>query len=528
MRRADTPVDAAPPGEPAWVMTVLAVVLAAQALLLAAWAWPAPLQDLPNHLARAGAIADLVFDGGARFGNWYEFHWAFAPYVLADVGAALGMQLLGAEATGRLLVALAAVCVPLGTTYCARALGASRPAAALAGLASGVLALDYTLAAGYLAFKYSAGLSLVALGCLVRAVDAPTHGRIVALAMASVATYLLHLSGFVMFVAGAGALAAAELLERRRIPRGAVAGLVAAVALGALHLFAAAGGEAGPAYHFGTPAEKLHGALQSLSMGEGGGERAIDLVALALICMAAVPAALMALRGDIRARRVLWLGASALATYALLPQSQPGFTYDTDLRALPQVIGFLAIASVLAIEPGTAAVRLAALSLSGLAACQVAVLSGPLRADALRVSVLREAQAALPPGARVFPVVSVDLGARLNPLLHAAAYATVDRSAFVPYVFAGHAGGHLGHFRLRAGAEPVIDHRWYGVAGIVPDAAQLASRYDHVTATLPWDARRLGLCLERLGPMDATAVAATYRICVLATAEGRPSTPSRL
>jgi len=518
MTRMPPPLHATSASEAAWTLPALAAVLLGQAMLLAAWAWPAPLQDLPNHLARAAAIADLVFGSGARFGAWYEFHWAFAPYVLADVGAAAGVHLLGADTTGRLLAALAAIAVPAAVAGCARALGASRPAAALAGLASAVFALDYTLAAGYLAFKFSAALSLVAVGCLARAIDAPTPGRVAALAAASVATYLLHLSGFVMFVAAALALTAAELYERRRMVRGVAAGLAVAAAIGAAHLLLASAGDPGPAYQFGTPAEKLHGALQSLSMGPGPAERGIDLAALAVVGAGVVLAAFAALRGDGRARRALWLGASALGAYALLPQSQPGFTYDTDLRALPQLTGFAAMALALAIERRRVAGNRVALGLVMLAVGQIAVLAMPLRADALRVAALREAQQALPAGARVFPTVSVDLGARLNPLLHAAEYAVMDRAAFVPYVFAGRAGGHLGHFRLRAGSEPIVEHRWYGVDGLQPDRARLLSQYDHVTATLPWDAQRLGSCLQ---PLRETAAAATYRITGPRGSDGR-------
>lgn len=515
MTRSGSPEEAASAAGP---LRVLAAVLTAQALLLAVWAWPAPLQDLPNHLARAVAIADLVFDGGAHFGNVYAFHWAFAPYVLADVAAAAGVHVLGSETTARLLVALAAVAVPVAVSACARALGASRAAAAVAGLAAAVFALDYTLAAGYLAFKYSAAASLLAVGALARAIDAPTTRRIAALAAAVVVTYLLHLSGFVMFVAAATALACAAWIERRRIPRGAVAGLAMAGTLGVLHLLLSAGGDAGPAYHFGTLGEKLHGGLQSLSMGGGRTERVIDLAALALVGAGAVPAARMALRGDVAARRTLWLCASALCAYLLLPQSQPGFTYDTDLRALPQLLGFAAVALALAVQSKALGRGVVLAALAVLGAGQIGLLAPPLRADALRVAAVRDAQRALPAGARVLPVVSVDLAARLNPLLHAAEYATVDRAAFVPYVFAGHAGGHLGHFQLRAGAEPVVDHRWYGDVGLVPDAAQLMRRYDHVTATQPWDERRLALCLE---PLGATAAAASYRIAGLRDAEGR-------
>src|SRR5690242_13634505 len=56
---------------------------------------PVPLQDFPDHLARAAAMSDLIFHGGARFGDTYQFHFLWVPYLLGDLILAVAVDLFG-------------------------------------------------------------------------------------------------------------------------------------------------------------------------------------------------------------------------------------------------------------------------------------------------------------------------------------------------------------------------------------------------------------------------------------------------
>ena len=85
----------------------------------------------------------------------------------------------------------------------------------------------------------------------------------------------------------------------------------------------------------------------------------------------------------------------------------------------------------------------------------------------------------------------------------------MDRAAFVSYVFTGVEGGHLGHFRARQAAEPLVEKMWYLEAAEPPGSAALLARYDHLVAMLPFDPGRLQVCLELLG---GNRVARVYRI----------------
>src|SRR4051812_9311372 len=57
--------------------------------------WPPPLQDFPNHLARASVIADALFDGGARFGSSFGVQLLPIPYLLHDLVFATLIHVFG-------------------------------------------------------------------------------------------------------------------------------------------------------------------------------------------------------------------------------------------------------------------------------------------------------------------------------------------------------------------------------------------------------------------------------------------------
>src|SRR5579871_3287334 len=63
-----------------------------------------PLQDFPNHLARATIMSDLLFDHGARFGAVYTLALQPVPYVLHDLLFATCVKLFGVQAGGACFV----------------------------------------------------------------------------------------------------------------------------------------------------------------------------------------------------------------------------------------------------------------------------------------------------------------------------------------------------------------------------------------------------------------------------------------
>ncbi len=56
---------------------------------------PLPVQDFPDHLARAVALDDLLFHGGTRFGAIFHFHLEWIPYLLGDLILTVAVAMLG-------------------------------------------------------------------------------------------------------------------------------------------------------------------------------------------------------------------------------------------------------------------------------------------------------------------------------------------------------------------------------------------------------------------------------------------------
>jgi hypothetical protein len=63
--------------------------------MMFAWFSPLALQDLPNHLARARIVEDLLFQHGAQFGTQFELHLLPIPYLLGDVVLATTTRIFG-------------------------------------------------------------------------------------------------------------------------------------------------------------------------------------------------------------------------------------------------------------------------------------------------------------------------------------------------------------------------------------------------------------------------------------------------
>src|SRR5580700_11131210 len=77
---------------------------------------PLPVQDFPDHLARAVAMSDLIFHHGERFGSIYHFQLLWIPYLLGDLILTGTVELLGPSGGGAawiLLVFLSFPCAAL-------------------------------------------------------------------------------------------------------------------------------------------------------------------------------------------------------------------------------------------------------------------------------------------------------------------------------------------------------------------------------------------------------------------------------
>lgn len=162
-----------------------------------------PLTDYPEH---AAAIATLR--------HWLDPAWDLqSTYVLALgkteylayhlVGALLALVVPNAELASRLLVAVVAVAFPLSARSMLRAFHADER------LAVFVCAAFWSrpLRIGFLPYVASVPCVLFLIAAVLAQIDLPTRRRAVALAFAAVGVFYVHVSGYILLVAIACALA---------------------------------------------------------------------------------------------------------------------------------------------------------------------------------------------------------------------------------------------------------------------------------------------------------------------------------
>src|ERR1700736_1084001 len=149
----------------AW--TIAAFICAAYVLYFATLS-SYPMQDFPNHLARAVVMADLLFDHGVHFGQTYTLGLMPIPYVLHDLLLATLVQLFGVQAGSGIFSALVLLSMPLALMFYMRATRLAPRARLFVFLIGLYLATDWFFLMAFMGFRLAlafviAGLGLVAM-----------------------------------------------------------------------------------------------------------------------------------------------------------------------------------------------------------------------------------------------------------------------------------------------------------------------------------------------------------------------------
>lgn len=171
---------------------------------------PLPLQDYPNHLARAFVMADLIFHQGAQFGQQFQYDFLFTPYVLGDLLLTTLVQLTGVAAAGAIWVTFVFLSLPCALFLYLRARDSSAEVTLLLLFISLYFSSDTFFALGFLEFRLSVALVLVALALAEWCRKRWSAVSFAIYTAAVVVAYLTHL-GAVAFI---GAAVAAESMWR--------------------------------------------------------------------------------------------------------------------------------------------------------------------------------------------------------------------------------------------------------------------------------------------------------------------------
>jgi hypothetical protein len=479
---------------------------------------PLPVQDLPDHLARAVAMSDLLFHGGERYGGIFQFHVLWIPYLLGDLILTASVELFGRNGGAALWVLLVFLSFPCAAIFYLRVRGIEPNGRTLMLLLALYLATDWFFLMGFLSFRISVAMLIATLGLAELLRRKWSYPLFALYAAAVVLDYLMHLAPLVFLAAALGVSALVRLWLRTTRLRAEIALFIPVVALLLWH-FTVASGYRAPTdpiespYVWGT----LGGKFARIGSQFFHFTPRVDVLLVVLFA-----ACLLAWVGIPRARELrrplvlesLVLSGTFLAMYFVLPMGYSEAFY-VDTRPLP-LASFFFICACLALPRPSLAIRArrepAALFLATvLAIANIAYLTHHFIAERAWVNEYRSIIARLPYHARVLPIYTHGGEGAVVPFLHTSGYISMDRAAIEPYVFAADNGNPMKYFRYaRLPYDP--PEVWYGEIPRPPlDWRAVARDYDFLLITKPYDPRVLGLSTRMVAENSTATLLAVVR-----------------
>jgi hypothetical protein len=466
---------------------------------------PIPIQDFPDHLARAVAMSDLIFHGGARFGAIYQFHLLWVPYLLGDLLLTVAVELLGPTGGAAAWTLLVFVSFPCAALYYLRVRGIGASDRMLMLLLALYLATDWFFLMGFMTFRVSVAMFIATLALVELLRRKWNYGVFTLYVVAVALDYLMHLSALIFLTAALGVTALLRLWLRTTTLRTEVALFIPVLGVLAWHFGVATGyREPGDpvisSYFWGTWSSKF----------ERIGSQFFHFAPRTDLLLVAILAGAMVVRvgvprwRDLRQPLVLEMLALAvtfLAMYFVLPLGYSE-AYYVDTRPLP-LVSFFFIAACMALpRPGPIAKprrqQIAVLLAALLAFGNLAYLTRHFLADRGWITEYRSIAAAVPLHGRVLTIYTHGGDGAIFPFLHTSGYVAMDRMGTEPYVFAGDNGNPMKYFRhTHLPYDPPED--WYGeIPRPALDWQRIAQDYDFLLITKPYDPGVLGVATRPL------------------------------
>jgi hypothetical protein len=479
---------------------------------------PLPVQDLPDHLARADAMSDLIFHGGARFGTLYQFHLLWIPYLLGDLILTAAVGLLGPTGGAAFWIVLVFLSFPGAALFYARVRGIQINARALLLLLSAYLATDWFFLIGFLSFRVSVAMLIATLALVELLRRRWSYPLFAVYVVAVVLDYLMHLSPVVFLVPALGVTALLRLKLRTTTLRTEVALFIPVLVVLAWH-FAVARGYRQPGDQIESP--YLWGTWASKFTRVGSEffhfTPRVDVVLVLLFAASLFTWVGIPRLRDIRQPLVLellTLSGTFLAMFFVLPLGYSEAFY-VDTRPLPLASFFFVCACLALPRPARAlgarleAVALALAALLGIG--NIAYLTHHFVAERAWVSQYRSLAAALPFHARVLPVYTYGGEGAVVPFLHTSGFLSIDRAAVEPYVFAAQNGNPMKYFRY-AHLPYDPSEVWYGeIPRPQLDWRAVARDYDFILVTKPYDPGVIQLPVRRLADNSTATLLAIVK-----------------
>jgi hypothetical protein len=479
---------------------------------------PLPVQDLPDHLARATAMSDLLFHGGKHFGGIFQFHLLWIPYLLGDLILAVAVDLLGPTGGAALWVLLVFLSFPCAALFYLRVRGIEANGRPLLLLLALYLATDWFFLMGFLGFRLSVAMLIATLGMVELLRRRWSYGLFALYVGAVVLDYLMHLSPIVFLAAALAVTALVRLRMRTTTVRLEIALLMPVLAT-LLWQFTVASGYRERGDQITSPL--IWGTWISKFARVGSQffhfTPRVDVVLVLLFAASLVTWVGVVHTRDLRrplVSEMLVLSITFVAMFFALPLGYAE-AYYVDTRPLP-LASFFFICACLALprpDPAARAKRepIALLLATALVIGNIAYLTHHFVAERAWINTYRSIVARLPLHARVLPIYTHGGEGAVVPFLHTSGYLSIDREAVEPYVFAADNGNPMKYFRY---AHLPYDppEVWYGE---IPrprlDWRAVAHDYDFLLITKPYDPRVLGLATRPIADNSTATLLAVVK-----------------
>lgn len=488
----------------AWDWRILSAALFVAAYLIFGLSLSsAPLLDFPNHIARAFVLQDLVFDNGGRYGELFEFHPDLTPYLAGDLTMAAMQHLFGVDVTTSLWIATAIISYPLAICYLLRSYHCAPGTVAVGALIALVFATDWFFTAGFLNYRLSVPVAVVAFAAFER-FTAVQRKRTYALFLAAVAIgYLLHLSALIMLGVAVGASLTIDLFRRDIRWRPAILICAPLALLFGLHVLSMLGGSASPS---------IWGSVTQKVMRLGSSVLRFDaIIDIGLMAILFGPLFWVATRARIAAERrptairLALLSVVFVIVYFALP-IETGGVYDVDNRALPYATTFLVVAFLVAYDGTVSEGRLAAFAAIAACALNLGILAANMAPENAFLDDYRKLARQIPHGAATLPVATRPAAGRYQSTTHAGAFATLEAAAVTPYLFAADMHPPMSYFSYREPRPYPPSNFWYYREEDKVDWARVAMAYDFILVTKPFDVARIGTRAEAIAENDSAVL----------------------
>jgi len=484
------------------VYLLLAAAVLAPVFAVNVWG----LGDTPNHLARIHIMTRIA--DTPELQRLYETSWKPVPYLGMDVVVAILAQVMPIYVAGRVFVAVCLL-MPVAAAALLRRVAWGR--VGLMPALGFLLSYNYLIARGFLAYVFGAGLAVMLFAGWLATRQMPRWRRAALFAPAVLLLYFCHAFAFLTYglLVGTHELACA-VRQHFQPPRKIVldwfaAGTQAVPVMAAVALFAAnatAGFKLVTLY--GSLPNKLAAAAAPLFF--PGPPAVVGLFVL-------LPLLALAAARHLRLAPALWPTALIVGVVAAAVPNVLLSSWGADYR-LPYVIAIVMIAAAAPRATPSRAMAWAGLAvLFALVAVRSANAFSLLRQLDAEEAQIRAVVRTLPEGARLL-VVDVgrpDAGPFAAPAHltgHLALVATIDRNAFIPFLFTGTTAVQPKP-EWREAASPSslpidLDQFKEGIAGGDPPSGPPPYGYGGQQYWLGWPHKFSFVLLEHYGRRDIT------------------------